>query len=134
MSSLTVTRTLAAPRDRVWTALTSTQLAGWLWPSTWNTRAGVDLRVGGAYSIGSDVAQLTVSGNYVEVRPVSRVVQTWRWDGEEQETLVTITLDPTDDGGTDLMIVHERFHSPEERENHVQGWIDCLERLPWYLA
>ena len=134
MSSLTVTRTLAAPRERVWAALTSPQIAGWLWPSAWNTRAEVDLRVGGAYLIGSDVAQLTVSGQYVEVRPVSRVVQTWRWDGEEHETLVTITLDPTDDGRTDLMIVHERFHSPEERENHVQGWIDCLERLPWYLS
>ena len=134
MSSLTVTRTLAAPPERVWAALTSPQIAHWLWPSAWNTRAEVDLRVGGSYSIGSDVAQLVVSGNYVSVQPFRRVVQTWRWDGEEQETLVTISLAPNDDGATELTVVHDRFHSPEERENHVQGWIDCLERLPWFLA
>jgi len=134
MSSLTVTRTLQASPERVWAALTTPQIANWLWPSAWNTRAEADLRVGGSYSIGSDVAGLVVSGTYVVVSPFRRVVQTWRWDGEEQETLVTITLEPTDSDATDLTIVHERFHSPEERENHVQGWIDCLERLPWFLA
>jgi len=134
MSELTLTRTLAAPPQRVWDALTSPQIANWLWPTTWNTRAEVDLRVGGSYTIGSDVAQMAVSGEYVEIAPVERLVETWRWEGEEQETLVTITVAPSDSGGTDLMIVHERFHSPEERENHVQGWIDCLERLPWFLS
>jgi uncharacterized protein YndB with AHSA1/START domain len=61
-------------------------------------------------------------------------VQTWLWDGEHDETLVTITLGLTTGGGTDLTIVHERFATEHDATQHLQGWNDCLDRLPSHLA
>jgi uncharacterized protein YndB with AHSA1/START domain len=134
MTELTVTRTLAAPQERVWRAFTRPdELATWLWPGSWEATASVDLRVGGRYRIASAPIGMAVGGEYVAVEPVSRLVQTWQWDGEADETLVTITLAAVE-GGTLLTIVHERFASDEDAASHRQGWNDCLDRLPTHLA
>ena len=58
---------------------------------------------------------------------------TWSWDGEDAETLVTIELAPGEDG-TRLDLVHEGFADDSVRDEHVQGWSDCLDRLPGWLA
>jgi uncharacterized protein YndB with AHSA1/START domain len=129
-TELTVRRTLPAPVERVWRALTEPKaLAAWFWPERFGTTAEVDLRTGGRYRI--EGAPMAVSGEYVEVDPMTKLAFTWRWDGEAHESLVTMTLTESD-GGTDLLIVHERL--PEaEVDSHAQGWSDCLGRLPAYL-
>jgi len=132
MTELTIHRLIAAPVDRVWRAFTSDELAAWLWPPSWGTTAEVDLRVGGRYRVASGTAGMAVSGEFVVVEPPTRLVQTWRWDGEDAETLVTITLESTDDG-TALTIVHERFDDERTRDEHLQGWNDCLDRLDPHL-
>jgi len=133
MSELRVERLLMAPPERVWTAFTTADaLAAWMWPGSWNTTSEVDLRVGGRYRIASEVTGMAIGGEFVALEEPRRIVQTWQWDGEDHETLVTITLEPTD-GGTALTIVHERFDTDEDRSNHLQGWDDCLDRLPGYL-
>jgi uncharacterized protein YndB with AHSA1/START domain len=131
-TELTVRRMLPVPADRVWRALTEpTALAAWFWPERFETTAEVDLRTGGRYRIHGK--PMAVSGEYVEVDPVTRLAFTWRWDGEEHESLVSMTLSETGDGGTELVVVHERL--PEgEVEGHAQGWNDCLDRLPAELA
>lgn len=130
MTELTVTRTLAAPPDRVWRAFTTAdELAAWFWPGAWDAVATVDLRVGGRYRIASDPVGMAVGGEYVAVEPTSRLAQTWQWDGDADETLVTITLAP-EGAGTLLTIVHERFATDEDAASHLQGWNDCLDRLP----
>jgi hypothetical protein len=35
---------------------------------------------------------------------------------------------------TVLEILHERFASDEDAENHRQGWSDCLDRLPAFVG
>ena len=90
-SELTVRRTLPAPVDRVWRALTEPKaLAAWFWPDRFETTVDVDLRAGGRYRIHGK--PMAVSGEYVEVDPMTRLVFTWRWDGETHESLVTMTL------------------------------------------
>jgi uncharacterized protein YndB with AHSA1/START domain len=134
MTELTVTRRLAAPQERVWHAFTKPEeLAAWFWPGAWNTTATVDLRVGGRYRISSDSAGMAFGGEYVAVEPIDRLVQTWRWDGDDDETLVTIRLTP-DGLGTHLEIVHERFATDDDVASHLQGWNDCLDRLPAFVA
>jgi uncharacterized protein YndB with AHSA1/START domain len=130
-TELTVRRTLPAPADRVWRALTEPKaLAAWFWPERYETTAEVDLRTGGRYRI--EGKPTAVSGEYLDVDPVTRLAFTWRWDGEEHESLVTMTLSETGDGGTELVVVHARL--PEaDVANHAQGWNDCLDRLPGYL-
>ena len=135
MTELTVTRDLSAPPERVWRAFTSPEeLAAWFWPATLSAVVTVDLRVGGRYRVASESAGMAFGGEYIAVEPVARLVKTWQWDGDDDETLVTITLTPTADGGTELTIVHERFASDEDVTSHLQGWNDCLDRLPAFLA
>jgi uncharacterized protein YndB with AHSA1/START domain len=134
MTELTITRTLAAPQERVWHALTKPEeLAAWFWPGAWNVVATVDLRVGGRYRISSAPAGMAFGGEYLAIEPIDLLRQTWQWDGDDHETLVTIRLTP-DGLGTTLEIVHERFTSDEDVANHLQGWNDCLDRLPAFVG
>ncbi len=134
MTDLTINRTLAFPVDRVWRAMTDpAALAAWFWPQRFAPTAEVDLRVGGRYRIDGPAVGMAVSGEYVAVEPPHRLVFTWTWAGETEETLVTVDLRATD-GGTELSLTHERFADDESAKNHAQGWDDCLDRLPGWLT
>jgi uncharacterized protein YndB with AHSA1/START domain len=134
MTELTMNRTLAVPTERVWRALTDpAALAAWFWPQRFAPTAEVDLRVGGRYRIDGPAVGMAVSGEYVTVEPPHKLAFTWVWDGEPDETLVTIELTPVA-AGTELALRHERFGDDASRDNHAQGWRDCLDRLPEYLT
>ncbi len=134
MSTLQISRALPAPPDRVWRAFTDpAALAAWFWPERFATTAETDVRVGGRYRIDGPGAGMAVSGEYVSVEPPNRLAFTWRWDGETEETLVTLELVATGDG-TRLALTHERFSDDADRDNHAKGWSDCLDRLPGWLA
>ena len=134
MTDLTINRTLAFPVERVWGAMTDpAALAAWFWPQRFSPTAEVDLRVGGRYRIDGPAVGMAVSGEYVAVEPPRRLVFTWLWDGETEETLVTVDLTATETG-TELSLRHERFADAEAAKSHAQGWDDCLDRLPEWLA
>jgi uncharacterized protein YndB with AHSA1/START domain len=134
MPDLSLARTLDAPVDRVWRALTEAdRLARWFWPPRLETRLELDVRVDGAYRITSDVASIEVSGRYLEVEPGQRIVETWRWTGEDAETLVTLTLRRLPDDRSELVVEHEGFVDETEVASHVEGWTNCLDRLPPFL-
>ena len=134
MTELTVTRLLAAPPERVWRAFTEpTELAAWFWPGSWDAAVTIDLRVGGRYRVSSASAGMAFGGEYLVVDPIDLLRQTWQWEGEDEETLVTIRFTP-DGLGTELEIVHERFASDEDVASHLQGWNDCLDRLPAFVG
>lgn len=133
-NGFTLTRSIAAAPERVWSAFTdASQYAAWIWPSTWETTCEIDARVGGIFTVASEPKGMSVEGTYREVEPFTRLVLTWRWHDDSDESLLTITLEPTPTG-TDLTLVHENFASDESRRAHEQGWGDCLDRLPGYLA
>lgn len=134
MPSLTISRTLDAPPPQVWQAWTDpVSLASWIWPEEHAATCDIDLRVGGRYRIESPTIGIAVSGDYAAVDPDKRLAFTWRWDGEDEESLVTVTLQAADKG-TDLVVQHEGLATEESRANHEQGWRDCLDRLPDFLA
>ena len=134
MTSLRIDRTFPAPPERVWHAFTDpAALAAWFWPASFATTATIDARAGGAFRIDGPGAGMAVHGVYVAVEPVSRLAFTWHWDGDDEETLVTIQLSAVD-GHTALVLTHESFRTDIERDNHLVGWSDCLERLPAHLG
>ena len=133
-TSLQLRRTLSHPPERVWRAFTDpTALAAWFWPTRFATKAEIDLRVGGRYRIDAPGVGMAVSGVYLQIDPPARLAFTWRWDSDSEETVVNVDLVPTE-AETELVITHDRFAGDSDRDNHAQGWEDCLDRLPGWLS
>lgn len=134
MTTVQITRALAAPPNRVWAAFADpAALAAWFWPESFGTNASVEPHPGGRYRIRAATPAMAVTGEYQEVTPPHRLVFTWRWDGEDEESLVTVELSPLG-AGTQLVLRHERLAAEADRANHAQGWNDCLDRLPDWLS
>jgi uncharacterized protein YndB with AHSA1/START domain len=125
-------RTISAPPDRVWRALTTDELAAWFWPPSFATQTAFDARPGGRYRIASAAVGMAASGEVMALEAPERLAMTWRWDGEDLETHVELTLHE-DPAGTAIRVVHDGFPTAEAAAEHVQGWSDCLDRLPRFL-
>jgi hypothetical protein len=46
--------------------------------------------------------------------------------GDETEVIVNFEAIP---GGTRLMLIQQRFHSRQARDNHTRGWSSSFDRL-----
>ena len=97
--SLTVSRTIPAPRARVFKAWTtpSEVKKWWSLGEGWKTpKAEVDLRVGGKLSIANEPeggGAVTITGEFVLVEPPNKLVYTWVFPGEKtEESLITHNL------------------------------------------
>lgn len=133
MHSLTINRTIQAPIEKVFEALTTADiLTRWMGPGEVNCEsASVDLKVGGDYRIhmkSSDGDHIVV-GQYKEITRPHKLQFTWAWEGgESPETLVTITLESKDQH-TAITLLHENFPVKEPADKHTQGWNGCLDKL-----
>ena len=122
---------LPAPPDRVFAALTdAAALQQWYWPASMSPTAFSDPVVGGRFGI--DAAGAGFAGEYVEIDPPRRIVQSWRWQGDDRDSRVTISVAPADDG-TDLTVVHDQVDA-DTAEMYRAGWQSCLDRLPAYFS
>ena len=136
-TSFSVTRTLDAPRETVFSAWTEPDALKQWWgpPGFTIPSAEVDLRPGGAYRIAMkpvDGETLYLSGRFVDVRPPEKLVYTWAWDeddGPGHESLVTVEFKALGSLNTQIVITHERLESSDSRDRHVQGWDGCLAKL-----
>jgi uncharacterized protein YndB with AHSA1/START domain len=131
--SAEITAHLPAAPERVWAALTDPDaLAAWYWPVSMQPTATSDPVVGGRFGITTEDAGMGFEGVYLALDEPRRIVQSWRWAGDDRDSRVTIDLTPAD-GGTDLIVVHDRVDA-ETAESYRAGWQSCLTRLPGYLA
>ena len=121
--------------EKVWQAITDPE---------WNGRYGYgapqffELRPGGSYRLRStglpEGQNMGVAGRFIEVDPPSLLAMTWRWDGEEAESRVSISIRDIGGGVSEVTVVHDGLASADERADHADGWRSCLDRLPAYLA
>jgi uncharacterized protein YndB with AHSA1/START domain len=127
---------IAAPPERVFRALASEELTRW-WGSAdlyRVTKWTGEVRVGGAWrseGVGADGKPFSVGGEFLEVDPPRKLVQTWRaeWDGGALTT-ITYRLEPIAIG-TRVTLRHEGFVGrPESCDAHSNGW----ERVLGWLA
>jgi uncharacterized protein YndB with AHSA1/START domain len=129
---------IAASPERVFRALTSSEITGW-WvrPGVFDTREwSGDLRVGGRWRA-SGVARgepYTQVGEFLEVDPPRKLTHTWDRAGKPgAPCTVTYHLDPVD-GGTHLTLRQSGFASPEMCTAFAIGWETSFERLAESLA
>ena len=130
MNELTQEVLVAASVDQVWRDFTdATALVRWIWPPRLETTAVVEAEPQGAWEVRSEVADMAVIGRVLSVNPPRELRLSWRWDGEEHATDVHITLEPAAGDATRVSVHQSGFESAEERESHVEGWSNCLDRL-----
>jgi uncharacterized protein YndB with AHSA1/START domain len=138
-ASVTFVRTLRAPAREVFAAWIDPELIRrWLAPSPHGEGAAeVDARVGGRYRIetpGPDGQLHVTMGEYRELVPGRRLVQTWVYEGPMAvargfETLLTVELRELEPGLTELTLKHERLPNAEYGNLLRAGWTGCLDRL-----
>ena len=131
--SLKVTRTVAAPPERVFDAwLDPATLARFITPAPdFDTpEVTLDAREGGRFDIlmKSKDSEIPHWGIYHEIRRPDRLVFSWVSAYSREDSLVTLTFTP-DGTGTQVTLVHERFLSEEMRDNHEKGWSAILQHL-----
>jgi uncharacterized protein YndB with AHSA1/START domain len=129
MSEFTVTRTLKAPRQRVWQVLTQpSHFEGWL-PAKPGT-AVLDVRTGGSWQatvVSSAGDEIALTGRYDEVSEPDRLVMTVPGDA-----VTAITLTSAPDGTTQVAYA---FDVDEPMQAMVTESVDeVLKRVSTVLA
>jgi uncharacterized protein YndB with AHSA1/START domain len=135
---LTITRHIAAPRERVFNAwLDSEALAHWMRADAFeNSVATVDPRVGGGFRVvmmPKDRESIEHWGEYLRIEPPALLSFTWiskntdRWPSE-----VTIEFHEEGDG-TELVLTHRGL--PEKAvPGHTAGWTEILGLLDRWMS
>ncbi len=99
-STITISRTVSAPPERVFDAWTDVdQLAAWWWPQLAGTTYDVEAHAGGAYRITSPAIGATVGASTPRSTRRGGWSFTWNWedDGEPDavvEDTVVVTFEP----------------------------------------
>jgi uncharacterized protein YndB with AHSA1/START domain len=124
---------IARPPERVFQALTTPEITEW-WvnPGVFDTRQWTgDVRVGGRWSASGIArgAPYTLEGEFLEVDPPRKLVQTWSRLGMGGEPSVLTYLLEAIEGGTRLTVRHAGIVAPEQRQNMSAGWRTSCDRL-----
>lgn len=140
--TLTITRTVDAPRELVFACWTQTKhLARWGGaPADMTAEVEIkEIRTGGRYKVHLRHANgdsFTVQGTYLEVMKPERLVFTHAWVGHGgkpgKEMLITINFADVD-GRTRMTLKQEGFDSAGSRDGHKQGWSSQLDRFTIYV-
>ncbi|RKH28665.1 polyketide cyclase [Corallococcus sp. CA041A] len=150
MSTTRIHHHLKAPRSRVYSALIDARaVATWMVPDGMTSQVHVfELREGGAFRIsltydaptetGKTTAHTdTHHGRFVKLVPDEQVIETTEFETSDPalqgEMIITFTLTDAQDGGTDLLSVHEGLPPGVPPADNELGWRMSLEKLAKYV-
>jgi uncharacterized protein YndB with AHSA1/START domain len=139
---IVMTRVFDAPRRLVFKALTNCEhLKHWWGPRRYTvTSCQMDVRPGGAWRIvhrGADGAEYGFRGEYREITPPERIVQTFEFEGMPGHVSVeTLTLVEQD--GKTIYTSTSVFDSVDDRDGMLhsgmeEGASETMDRLAEYL-
>ncbi|MBK6009137.1 SRPBCC domain-containing protein [Ramlibacter ginsenosidimutans] len=138
-AQLRITRRYGVPAEKVWQAWTDPQaLSAWFGPGEPHSVlvAELDVRPGGNYRIRfrtQDGGEHEVGGTYEFVEVNARLVFSWAWHSTpERVSRVSVTLRPVP-GGTELELLHDRFHDAAAGDNHRRGWTATIAKLDAWI-
>jgi uncharacterized protein YndB with AHSA1/START domain len=121
---VSVQRTIGVPVAKAWDAFTD---AGQL--STWfTTRAKVDLRMGGRYSIADGD-----EGEFRRIDPRKLLRFTWENAIHCPGTMVEVTFDPKGKGKSVVRLTHSKLADAKAREGMKEGWAWAMDNLKGFL-
>jgi uncharacterized protein YndB with AHSA1/START domain len=122
-----IERVFAAPRERVWRAMTDPQLvAQWWGRGNKLVIEKFEPHRGGHWRFveHGPEGQHGFEGRFREVTPPERVVQTFEWDGMPGHVIVEqITLEDLGDGRTRIINI-SLFHTTEERDGMLHSGME----------
>jgi uncharacterized protein YndB with AHSA1/START domain len=128
---------LPAQPERVFEALTSTEITTWwIRPGVFDTREWTgELRVGGAWhAAGVGVrGPYALAGEFLEIDRPRKLVHSWRARGAPGQTAVTYLLEAIE-GGTRLTLRHDGFTQAATCQNTAIGWETSFVKLMEVLA
>jgi uncharacterized protein YndB with AHSA1/START domain len=139
---LQLNRVIPASRERVFAAWTTPEaIKVWFGPDSCRVLdVQVDLRVDGEYCFSlstENLGEIKVRGRYLEVTPPTKLIYTWRWEGNSELTVGTslVTVEFTSAGTfTEIRLTHEQLPSIESRDDHGHGWSGTFDKLEEYLV
>jgi uncharacterized protein YndB with AHSA1/START domain len=123
-----LTRVFNAPRRLIFEAMSKPEhVARWWGPREYTTTvSAMDFRVGGAWRFvhrAADGSEFGFRGEYREIVPPERVVQTFEWEGMPGHISVdTLTLDERD--GQTTLTSTSVFTSVEDRDGMLQSGME----------
>ena len=123
-----IERIFAAPRERVWRAMTDSALvAQWWGRGNKLVIERMEVERGGHWRFvehSPDGGVHGFEGRYREVTPPERVVQTFEWDGMPGHVIIEhMTLEDLGDGRTKVTTV-SLFHTTEERDGMLHSGME----------
>ena len=132
--SLVVTRTLEAPRNRVFDAwLDADALATFMRPAAGVEvpHAEADPKEGGQFLVVMKVGpnELPHRGEYKVIDRPSRLEFTWISEHAGDGSHVTLELEELSPDRTRLTLRHDGLPSQASRDNHERGWTRIAEKL-----
>ena len=144
---LSLTRSIDAPRHKVFQAWTDAELLKqWFAPLPWTTpRAELDVRPGGSNLIvmrGPDGQEFPNRGVYLEVVKNERLVFTDAYTKDwqpAQKPFMTVILTFEEQGGKTKYTARVRHWTEADRETHEKmgfytGWGQCADQLAALVA
>jgi uncharacterized protein YndB with AHSA1/START domain len=140
--TFTVKRTMRAPAAKIFAAYTDPlQVPQWWGPKGDLRVEGMDVRPGGTFRYlqkGPDGRTVTYVGSYLEVKPVTRLVYTFKMEGQPGQAVIT-TVDLAEDAGATAVTVTLEFSSKEALEaaakfGAMAGAKWALDNLARYLG
>jgi len=146
VSSTRITRRIKAPRAKVYAALIDAEaIAKWKVPTgmtshvhTFEARERGTFRISLTYDAQTGTGKTsahtdTYHGHFVQLVPNERVVEVDEFETADPamrgEMTIAITLRDADDGGTDLIAVHDGVPPGVSAADNEAGWQSALARL-----
>jgi len=136
--SLTVSRTIGAPIENVYSAwLDPSMLAKFMIPGEGMTvpRVEADAHEGGRFSLvmAAGDQELPHGGEYKKLDPYTMIIFTWESPYSADDSTVTLNFSEVD-GGTNVELTHVKFLDEESRDSHLEGWGAILKQLDVVLS
>lgn len=135
--SFKISQTIQAPRRKVYATWTNRVLAKQFAapPGCIATAFKSDFKVGGKYgtTMKTPHGVMKNSGEFLEILPNQKIIQTFVWDAPETEMNV-ITLEFADHGkNTVLTMTGHGFSVKDEAKGNREGWKASLKQFSEYF-
>jgi len=139
---ISITRVLAAPRERVWREWTEPErFADWFGGGDTQVplaSVSMDVRKGGAWRatmlVGPGRREIRWKGEYREVVAPERLVFTLSDRPDEVYALVTVVLTDLGDGHTEMRFSQRGGPPPDQWRRAKEGWSSFFDRIQARLA